>query len=87
MTTSEPPVAATLDVELLADALRNALDGIAVVESNHDGTRIAYGNATLSALMRRPEDWIAGRALEEVEIEAAADPTLTNAGVGVSITR
>ncbi len=85
MTTSEPPVAATLDVELLADALRNALDGIAVVESNHDGTRIAYGNATLSALMRRPEDWIAGRALDEVEIEAAADPTLTNAGVGVRV--
>jgi diguanylate cyclase (GGDEF)-like protein len=85
MTTSELSVTAALDAELLADALRNALDGIAVVESNHDGTRVAYGNATLAALLRRPEAWMTGRALEDIEIEAAADPTLTNAGVGVRV--
>jgi diguanylate cyclase (GGDEF)-like protein len=78
-------VTTTLDAQLLAETLRNALDGIAVVESGHDGTRVAYGNATLAALLRRPETWVSGRALEEVEIEAAADPTLTNAGVGVRV--
>src|SRR6188768_3091847 len=85
MTTTESSVAATLDAQLLAEALRNALDGIAVVESDHDGTRLAYGNATLAGLLRRPEAWMKGRPLEEIEIEAAADPTLTNAGVGVRV--
>ena len=87
MTTSAPCATERLDAELLAEALRHALDGVAVVESNHDGTgtRLAYGNATLAALLRRPEEWLPGRTLDDIEIEAAGDPNLTNAGVGVRV--
>ena len=41
-----------------------------------------YGNATLAALLRRSEDWVAGHRLEDVEVEAPADPNLTATGVG-----
>jgi diguanylate cyclase (GGDEF)-like protein len=43
---------------------------------------VAYGNATLAALLRRSEDWVAGHRLEDVEVEAPADPNLTTTGVG-----
>jgi diguanylate cyclase (GGDEF)-like protein len=86
MTTSAPSAVETPDAKLLADALRHALDGVAVIEYGDDGvTRLAYGNATLAGLLRRPEEWLAGRTLAEIEIEATGDPTLTNAGVGVRI--
>lgn len=70
------------DPSLLAEVLRHALDGIVVVESNGEVPRIVYANATLGALLRRPEEWPAGRALEEIEIEAPADPNVTAVGVG-----
>jgi diguanylate cyclase (GGDEF)-like protein len=41
-----------------------------------------YVNATLAALLRRPEDWPPGRLLDEIEIEAPADPNGTSIGVG-----
>jgi diguanylate cyclase (GGDEF)-like protein len=72
----------TPDPMLLAEVLRHALDGVAVVESGDGAPRIVYANATLAALLRRPEEWPPGRALEEVEIEAPADPNATSAGVG-----
>jgi diguanylate cyclase (GGDEF)-like protein len=72
----------TSDAQLLEEVLRHALDGIAVVESRDGSTHVAYGNATLAALLRRSEDWVAGRRLDEVEVEAPADPNLTLAGVG-----
>jgi diguanylate cyclase (GGDEF)-like protein len=84
-TTLAPPGSATLDAQLLAEALRHALDGVAVVEGNDGHVALAYGNATLAALLRRPEDWLHGRALEDIEVEAPADPTLTNAGVSVRV--
>ncbi len=75
-------VTTTSDAQLLGEVLRHALDGIAVVETRDGVTRVAYGNATLAALLRRSEEWVAGHRLEDVEVEAPADPNLTNAGVG-----
>lgn len=75
-------VTTTSDAQLLGEVLRHALDGIAVVESRDGVTRVAYGNATLAALLRRSEDWVAGHRLEDVEVEASADPNLNTTGVG-----
>jgi diguanylate cyclase (GGDEF)-like protein len=75
-------VTTTSDAQLLGEVLRHALDGIAVVENREGLTHVTYGNATLAALLRRSEDWVAGRRLEEVEVEAPADPNLTATGVG-----
>lgn len=71
--------------ELLAEVLHHALDGVAIVEGAGGAPRVVYANATLAALLRRPEEWLEGRALEEVEAEAEApaDPNATVAGVGL----
>jgi diguanylate cyclase (GGDEF)-like protein len=74
MTTSDPA--------LLAEVLRHALDGVAVVEGGGGVPRIVYANATLAGLLRRPEEWPAGHALEDIEIEAPADPNATTVGIG-----
>jgi diguanylate cyclase (GGDEF)-like protein len=71
----------TLDPALLAEVLRHALDGVAVVEGG-DSPRVVYANATLAGLLRQPEEWPAGRALGEFEIEAPADPNATTVGIG-----
>lgn len=74
------------DPQLLAEVLHHALDGIAVVESSGGGpTRLIYVNATLAALLRRPDEGLLGRSLEEIEIEAPADPNVTSAGVGLHV--
>ena len=70
------------DPTLLAEVLRHALDGVAVVDGAAGAPRILYANATLAALLRRPEEWPPGRALDEIEIEAPADPNGTSVGVG-----
>ena len=70
------------DAQLLEEVLRHALDGVAVVESRDGSLVVTYANATLAALLRRAEDWVPGRRLEELEVEAPADPNLTAAGVG-----
>jgi diguanylate cyclase (GGDEF)-like protein len=75
-------VAPGVEAGVLEEVLRHALDGIAVVESRDGVTTVLYGNATLAALLRRSDDWAAGRRLEEVEVEAPADPTLTATGIG-----
>ena len=72
----------TPDPSLLAEVLRHVLDGVAVVESTGGSPRVVYANATLAALLRRPEEWPPGRALEEFEAEASADPNATTVGVG-----
>ena len=71
----------TPDPALLAEVLRHALDGVAVVEGG-DAPRVVYANATLAGLLRQPEEWPAGRALGEIEIEAPADPNATTVGIG-----
>jgi diguanylate cyclase (GGDEF)-like protein len=71
----------TPDPALLAEVLRHALDGVAVVEGG-DTPRVVYANATLAGLLRQPEEWTVGRALGEIEIEAAADPNATTVGIG-----
>jgi diguanylate cyclase (GGDEF)-like protein len=75
----------TPDPSLLAEVLRHALDGIAIVDGAGGAPRVIYANATLAALLRRAEEWPAGRLLEEVESEAPADPNLTSAGVGLRV--
>lgn len=71
------------DPSLLAEILRHALDGIAVVEdAGGSSPRVVYANATLAALLRQPEEWAAGRQLEEIESEAPADAGGTTVGVG-----
>jgi diguanylate cyclase (GGDEF)-like protein len=71
------------DQAMLAEVLRHALDGIAVVESDGGSSpRIVYANATLASLLRQSEEWPAGRLLEEIESEAAADANGTTVGVG-----
>ena len=74
MTTSDPA--------LLAEVLRHALDGVAVVEAGNGAPRIVYANATLGGLLRRPEEWPVGHTLDEIEIEAPADPNATTVGIG-----
>jgi diguanylate cyclase (GGDEF)-like protein len=71
----------TPDPALLAEVLRHALDGVAVVEGG-DTPRVVYANATLAGLLRQPEEWPVGRALGEIEIEAPADPNATTVGIG-----
>lgn len=78
----DPPRPDAPDPTVLAEVLRQALDGIAIVESCGDTPRVVYANATLAGLLRRPEDWLTGRTLEEIESEAAADPNATSLGVG-----
>jgi diguanylate cyclase (GGDEF)-like protein len=74
------------DPGLLAEVLRHALDGVAVVAAGDGPPRVVYGNATLAALLRRPEEWLEGRSLDEIEIEAPADPTqTTSTAVGVRV--
>jgi diguanylate cyclase (GGDEF)-like protein len=83
MTVTEPGVH---DAAMLQEALRLAPDGIAIVESNAGLTRIVFANATLAALLRRPEEWAAGRPLDDVEVEAPADPNMTaTTGVGMRV--
>lgn len=72
----------TLDKSLLAEVLRHALDGVAVVEGGGELPRVVYANATLAGLLRQPEEWPVGRALAEIELEAPADPNATTVGVG-----
>jgi diguanylate cyclase (GGDEF)-like protein len=80
---NETATAATAaDAGMLEEVLRHALDGIAVVETRDGVTLVTYGNATLAALLRRSDDWARGRRLEEVEVEAPADPNLTAVGIG-----
>lgn len=74
MTTSDPA--------LLAEVLRHALDGVAVVEGGNGAPRIVYANATLGGLLRRAEEWPVGHTLEDIEIEAPADPNATTVGIG-----
>lgn len=71
--------------EILAEVLSHALDGVAIVEQADGVPRLRYANATLAALLRRPEEWLEGRALEEIEAEAdaPADPNATVNGVGL----
>lgn len=73
------------DPGLLAEVLRHALDGVAVVVPGDVSPRVAYANATLAALLRRPEEWLEQRPLEEFEIEAPVDPNLTGTAVGVRV--
>jgi diguanylate cyclase (GGDEF)-like protein len=75
-------VASSTDAGLLEEVLQHALDGIAVIESRDGVTQVTYGNATLAALLRRSDDWVKGRRLDELEIEAPADPNLTAVGIG-----
>lgn len=73
------------DPQLLAEVLHHSLDGIAVVDGSGGAPRLLYVNATLTGLLRRPEESLVGRPLEEIEIEAPADPNVTSAGVGLRV--
>jgi diguanylate cyclase (GGDEF)-like protein len=74
-----------LDAQLLEEILRHALDGVAVVDSVNGATRIVYANATLAGLLRRNDDWLPNRLLEDIEVEAPADPNLTATGIGARV--
>jgi diguanylate cyclase (GGDEF)-like protein len=74
-----------LDAQLLEEVLRHALDGVAVVESGAGSARIVFANATLAGLLRRNDDWLPGRPLEDIEVEAPADPNLTATGIGARV--
>jgi diguanylate cyclase (GGDEF)-like protein len=74
-----------LDAQLLEEILRHALDGVAVVDSVNGSTRIVYANATLAGLLRRNDDWLPNRLLEDIEVEAPADPNLTATGIGARV--
>jgi diguanylate cyclase (GGDEF)-like protein len=74
-----------LEAQLLEEVLRHALDGVAVVDSGTGSTRIVYANETLAGLLRRNDDWLPGRPLEDIEVEAPADPNLTATGIGARV--
>ena len=73
------------DPQMLAEILHHALDGIAVVDSAGGAPRVVYVNATLAALLLRPEEAVLGHPLDEFEIEAPADPNVTSAGIGLRV--
>jgi diguanylate cyclase (GGDEF)-like protein len=74
------------DPQMLAEVLRHALDGIAVVDgAGANAPRVVYANATLAALIRRPEEALVGGPLDDIEVEAPADPTATGVGVGLRV--
>lgn len=81
-TTTDTPAQ---DVRLLLEVLRLAPDGVVVVEARDGVTRIVFANGTVAALLRRHEDWALGRSLDEVEVEAPADPNMTAGGVGMRV--
>lgn len=74
-----------LDPELLAEVLRHAPDGVAILGTGPAPQTIAYWNSTLAALLRRQEEWLEGRTVEEIEAEAPVDPTTTATGVGLRV--
>lgn len=74
-----------LDAQMLEEVLRHALDGVAVVDSGIGSTRVVYANSTLAGLLRRNDDWLPGRPLEDIEVEAPADPNLTATGFGARV--
>jgi diguanylate cyclase (GGDEF)-like protein len=78
--TEATTAAAALDPRALDEALRHVPDGVAIVEARDGITMVAYGNATLAGLLRRPEAWFANRPLVDVEVEAPADAAATAAG-------
>ncbi|HET7202696.1 MAG TPA: GGDEF domain-containing protein [Steroidobacteraceae bacterium] len=73
------------DAKLLLEVLRHAPDGIAVVETRDGVTRVVHANSTLAALLRRADDWPAGRPLDALEVEAPTDPNMTANGVGMRV--
>jgi diguanylate cyclase (GGDEF)-like protein len=73
------------DPQMLAEILHHALDGIAVVDGAGGAPRVVYVNATLAALLLRPEEAVLGHPLDEFEIEAPADPNVTSAGIGLRV--
>jgi diguanylate cyclase (GGDEF)-like protein len=77
----------TPDPSLLAEALHHSLDGVAVVERDGRSPRIVYANATLAGMLLRFDDRLQGRALDEVEIEASAEPDDTTVGQRVHLRR
>jgi len=78
-------VSTNLDPQLLTELLRHSPDGLAVLSAAPAAPRITYWNSTLAALLRRPEDWLEGRTLEEIEAEVPADPTQTITSNGVRV--
>lgn len=81
-TTTDTPAQ---DVRLLLEVVRLAPDGVVVVEARDGVTRIVFANATVAALLRRHEDWAIGRPLEDLEVEAPADPNMTATGIGMRV--
>jgi len=77
----------TPDPSLLAEVLNHALDGVAVVERDGRSVRLVYANATLAGMLLRSEEHLAGRGLDEIEIEASADPDDTSVGQRVHLKR
>jgi len=75
-------VSKSLEPQLLEEVLRHALDGVAVIAGAPGATRVVYANETLAGLLRRPEEWLEDRSLEEFEIEMPADPGVTGAVAG-----
>jgi diguanylate cyclase (GGDEF)-like protein len=63
------------DSELLAEVLRHAPDAVAVVDDSESAQRVVYANTTLTMLLQRPDDWVVGRKLSEIE---------TNGGCGAA---
>lgn len=82
VTTTETPAG---DARLLHEVLQHAPDGVVVVESRDGIAHVLIANATLAALLRRPEDWACGRPLDDLEVEAPVDPNLTATGAGVRV--
>src|SRR5688500_17003214 len=71
-----------IDIAVLADVLKHALDGVLVVQGSDAEGRVIYANATLATMMRRDEGWPAGRMLSELEQEFPTDaPRVAGAGL------
>jgi diguanylate cyclase (GGDEF)-like protein len=73
------------DPVLLAEVLRLAPDGVAVVQGEGAPLRIAYVNEAMAMMLRRPESSLVGQALEDVEVEAPVDMSGTSTGAGLRV--
>ena len=75
----------SIDPMILAEALQQSPDGVAIAEYRDGHAVVTFANTTLAALLKQPAEWFAGRPLEEIESESPTDPTATGGTVGLRV--
>ncbi len=74
-----------IDDKVLAEALRHALDGVAVVDLGTDEPRLVYANATLAELLGHQDVRLASTTIGEIESEPMSTAALVSSTTGVTV--